>query len=124
MTKLKTNVFHIALAAILFTLIIVRLALPEESCSWVSSVNYAGFVIAVASLFFSMSQEYGQLKRFYPIAGFSVLLLIALAVTGVLILTNIIVTSTKFDDSITLATLLISLPAPLYVEWMGRYLKR
>lgn len=123
MTKVKTNVFYASLAAILLTLLIVRLVLPDEACSWVSSVNYGGFVIAAAALFFNMSHEYRQFQKFYPIAGFSILLLIALTVLGALILTNVIVLN-KFDDSITLLTLFISLPAPLYVELMGHYLKR
>lgn len=124
MTKVKTNVFYASLVAILLTLLIVRLVLPDEACSWVSSVNYGGFVIAAAALFFNMSHEYRQFPKFYPIAGFSILLLIALTVLGALILTNVIVLNNKFDDSITLLTLFISLPAPLYVELMGHYLKR
>ena len=86
--------------------------------------NYAGLVIAIISLFFSMCNEYRQRKRFYPIAGIFAILIIVLIFIGILILTNIIVPNAKANDSIMLLTLLISLPSQLYVDLMGQYLKK
>ena len=126
MTKVKHNFSLLAIAVILFALIVVRLILPEGSYSWINAVNYAGLVIAIISLFFSISMcnEYRQRKRFYPIAGLFVILIIVLIFIGILILTNIIVPNAKANDSIMLLTLLISLPSQLYVDLMGEYLKK
>ena len=127
MTKVKHNFSLLAIAVILFALIVVRLILPEGSYSWINAVNYAGLVIAIISLislFFSMCNEYRQRKRFYPIAGIFAILIIVLIFIGILILTNIIVPNAKANDSIMLLTLLISLPSQLYVDLMGQYLKK
>lgn len=124
MTKVKRNFALGAIAVILVTFIVVRLILPEGSYSWINAVNYAGLVIAIVSLFFSMCNEYRQMKRFYPIAGLFAILIIVLICIGILILTNIIVPVTKVNDSIMLLTLLISLPSQLYVDLMGEYLKK
>lgn len=124
MTKVKRNFALGAIAVILVTFIVVRLILPEGSYSWINAVNYAGLVIAIVSLFFSMCNEYRQMKRFYPIAGLFAILIIVLICIGILVLTNIIVPVTKANDSIMLLTLLISLPSQLYVDLMGEYLKK
>lgn len=124
MTKIKQNFFLLAITVSLLALIIARLILPEGSYSWINTINYAGLVIAIVSLFFSMCNEYRQKKRFYSIAGFSMLFIFVLIFIGVLILTNIIVPNSKVNDLIMLLTLLISLPSRLYVELMGHYLKK
>ena len=124
MTKVKYNFSRLAIAVILFGLIIVRLILPDGSYSWINTVNYAGLVIAIISLFFSMCNEYRQRKRFHSIAGIFAILIIVLILIGIPILANIIVPNAKANDSIMLLTLLISLPSQLYIDLMGEYLKR
>ena len=124
MIKIKQNFFLLVIAVILIALIIARLTLPEGSYSWINTINYAGLVMAVVSLFFSMCNEYKHRKRFYSIAGFLTFFILILIVIGVLILTNIIVLNSKVNDFIMLLTLLISLPSQLYIDLMGQYLKK
>lgn len=76
------------------------------------------------SLFFTFHSKYGQYKKTYPIIGVFMLLSTILIIIGVLIFTNILVPTSKANDSIMLLTLLISLPSELYIQLIGQYVKK
>lgn len=124
MTKLKYNFSLCIIVVILITLIVIRLTLPEGSYPWINAINYMGFVVAIVSLFFTFHSKYGQYKKTYPIIGVFMLLSTILIIIGVLIFTNILVPTSKANDSIMLLTLLISLPSELYIQLIGQYVKK
>ena len=110
MTGIKRNICDILIIVVLLTLIIIRIVLHDKECSWINAINFAGIIIAYASLFIEIYSENKTLEKRKFFVGISVLLLIALAVVEVFVILNMIKISTLGNDLITLITLLISLP--------------
>lgn len=121
--KIQYNIMFYIVIVVLATLIVVRWILPEESHAWIDFINYAGLVIAVLSLFFDLYHAYQDCRKIYRVIGFFTIFLAALSIVGVLIFTDILVLDAKGNDIIMLVTLLVSLPAQLYVRLMGKHLK-
>ena len=110
MTGIKRNICDILIIVVLLTLIIIRIVLHDKECSWINAINFAGIIIAYASLFIEIYSENKTLEKINFFVGISVLILIALAVVEVFVILNMIKISTLGNDLITLITLLISLP--------------
>lgn len=122
MTENKKNIYDILIIAVLITLVIIRLFLRKNDCSWINAINFGGIIIAYASLYFEIFSACKKLEKINYYTGISVFILIVLVVIEVLVAFNIIKISSLGNDVITLITLLISLPAKFYKKLIAHML--
>ena len=123
-TKTKGYLFEIGEIVLLSTLMVVRLAISSEENMWISLLNFAGLIVAVASLYNDIYYTYATHKKIVVVTGMFVTILIVLVIMSALILANAIIPSVKWNDMVLLITLLVSLPSRFYKDKIGKLLQR
>lgn len=124
MNTAKKNIINVAVIFILFSSIIVRLFLSDDNNTWINVINFIGIIMAWLNLHFDIYNEYHGYKKFNFFTGISAIVVIIMSVIAVLIFFNIILVTSKFDDIITLLTLLISLPSEFYKKLIGTSIEK
>ena len=109
----KNQVYNLIIAVVLFVLIILRLWGNVEEYI-VASFNFIGMSIALVSVLFKLEDNARDRHKpiWFMIALIFVLVLIVLTVC---IFVKVIVLTPTQNDVITLAALLFSIPADLYI---------
>ena len=123
MEKAKKNISDISITIVLFLLIIIRICQPEKNHEWINSINFAGLIIACLTLYFDIFQESHKLKKISLFVGIFICILSVLIISEVLLVLDIIKLSPVANDTITLITLLISLPSQLHKRIISNIFK-
>lgn len=113
-----TGYFIIFVALLSF--VVVRIIVKGENTKWISLVNYVGFEIAIGALFNDCEKNFKSQKRMANLRGLFIILLFTATIIGALIFTSVITLDSTANDLLLLFTLLLSLPTPLYLEWLKR----
>ena len=116
---MKQKILGICEVVLLVTLIVARLLISSEQNQWISLLNYCGFVIAFIALFLDIYNDFSTRRGFNTITGVFILTLVVLIAFAALILSGVIIISTKCSDVILLGTLLITLPTRFYKSLIG-----
>lgn len=109
--------------AVISTLILTRFFIASDENTWISLLNYMGLVIAVVSLYTDIRRQCFKYKKIDLITGIFVIVIIVIAVIAGLIFAEIIILNTKYNDIISLFTLLITLPVRLYISIIKEAIK-
>lgn len=108
----------------IFTLIVVRIFIPDDKSGWISIIGYIGVIIAFQDIYIKAQRLYGKIDRFNSIRGAAFLTGGILLILFVLISFGIIILNKKADDLLSLFALLLSLPNDLYILLIKRYVEK
>lgn len=124
-TQQEENILKdIIIIVLLIGMIIIRFFPMGENNMIIQSMGYIGMMISLIDLHLDANRIYACEDKFHIIRGWTYLILFILSIFLLLILTGIISINSTWSDVFTLLALLISLPERLYLNWIGRYIKK
>ena len=106
---------------VLFLLLLARFFMDDEHSKWIQFIGFAGVVISLIDLYGSAYFQFRGKDKFNVITGIAIILACVIAVVIVGMILDFIVLGAKGNDCLTILALLISLPADLYCNWIGKY---
>ena len=115
------NIKEICIAVFLTVIIIVRFQVPDDEVKWIAIVNYAGMLIALIDLFYSIyhrNKDNNKIKKYIFII---VIILTAFMIPFALICTQFIFVRPKINDFFTLSALLLTLSKQLWIDAIEQF---
>ena len=115
---MKKRIISYLILFLLFILIIIRLFTPDSQYKWISIINCIGLLSAYIMLGIKLLNKIHNVDNKRFILGVFVLILSFLLLLLGLVLTDVLLLSTKANDVMLLITLLLSLPTDVYLSWV------
>ena len=119
----NNRILEIAEISVLVTLLFIRLFIKSDQNNWISLLNFAGFIIAYVSLYASIYRSCSTYKKIDIVTGVFIILLVLQMIIAGLILSEVLILSTKCNDIILILTLLITLPTKLLSNLIANLIK-
>ena len=114
--SIKQNIQQISLISVLVALLVCRLFTNVINYSAIQTINFAGLVLAIISLYLELHRKYKNKRKFITFTGMFFIIFGFLVVFNVLLAFSIFVLSDKANDCIMLITLLLTLPIKFYTD--------
>lgn len=115
------NIKEICIVVFLGVIIFVRFQVPDNKVQWISIVNFAGLLIALIDLFYTI---YHNNKNNDKIKSYIFIVIVILAIIMIpfaLICTQYVSVSPKINDFFTLLALLFTLSKQLWIDIIEQF---
>lgn len=118
--------YKLCVAVFILVLIICRIFLKDENLIWIGFISCLGVIVALVDLYNAVHNiciKNNNNKSYTVIGSFVVamifgIVLLALSFTGIIVINN------KWNDILSLITLLITLPQDFYCDIIKEYIKK
>lgn len=112
------NIKEVCIAVFLSVIIFIRFQIDDDKAQWIAIVNFAGLLIALIDLFYSVYHK-NKDKNSWKIKVYTfvvIFVLIILMIPFALICTQYIPVTPKMNDFFTLMALLLTLSKQLWMD--------